>query len=153
MICYHWALMFVRMPNNPGITMRSNTNWTVRFLYRTLKSRGFTLFRRIYFTTEKLSDVQWNVWGLGEIRTKMIPPHDKINNIACTPSEDSVQPDQPFSLIRVFAVRINKCLRSFTQRRRWSVWADAQADLRLPWAHRSFCWFCYAMVQCIWHKV
>ena len=42
---------------------------------------------------------------------------------------------------------------SFTQRRRWSDWADAQADLRLRWAHRSFCWFCHAMALCIWHKV
>ena len=23
----------------------------------------------------------------------------------------------------------------------WSDWADAQADLSLRWAHRSFCWF------------
>ena len=27
------------------------------------------------------------------------------------------------------------------QRRLWSDWADAQADLSLHWAHRSFCWF------------
>ena len=25
----------------------------------------------------------------------------------------------------------------------WSDWADAQADLSLCWAHRSFCWFCH----------
>ena len=25
----------------------------------------------------------------------------------------------------------------------WSDWADAQADLSLHWAHRSFCWFCH----------
>ena len=25
----------------------------------------------------------------------------------------------------------------------WSDWADAQADLSLRWAHRSFCWFCH----------
>ena len=24
----------------------------------------------------------------------------------------------------------------------WSEWADAQADLSLCWAHKSFCWFC-----------
>ena len=29
------------------------------------------------------------------------------------------------------------------QRRLRSDWADAQADLSLCWAHRSFCWFCY----------
>ena len=26
MIYYHWVLMRVRKPNNPGITMRTNTN-------------------------------------------------------------------------------------------------------------------------------
>ena len=33
------------------------------------------------------------------------PPHDKTNNIACAPSEDSDQPGHPPSLIRAFAVR------------------------------------------------
>ena len=33
------------------------------------------------------------------------PPHDKTNKMICTPSEDSDQPGQPLSLIRVFAVR------------------------------------------------
>ena len=26
------------------------------------------------------------------------------------------------------------------------LWADAQADLSLRWAHRSFCWFCHAAI-------
>ena len=29
------------------------------------------------------------------------------------------------------------------QQRLWSDWADAQADLSLRWAHRSFCRFCH----------
>ena len=33
------------------------------------------------------------------------PPHDKTNEMACAPSEDSDQPGHPSSLIRVFAVR------------------------------------------------
>ena len=33
---------------------------------------------------------------------------------------------------------------SCRQRRLRSDWADAQADLSLHWAHRSFCWFCHA---------
>ena len=36
------------------------------------------------------------------------PPHDKTNKIAGAPSEDSDQPGHPPSLIRVFAVRMNK---------------------------------------------
>ena len=34
-------------------------------------------------------------------------------------------------------------------RRLWSDWADAQADLSLRWAHRSFCWFCPEAAQLI----
>ena len=33
------------------------------------------------------------------------------------------------------------------QQRLWSEWVDAQADLSLRWAHRSFCWFCHAAAQ------
>ena len=29
----------------------------------------------------------------------------------------------------------------------WSYQADAQADLNLYWAHKSFCWFCHAQAQ------
>ena len=54
----------------------------------------------------------------------------------------------PYSLITVFAVRMKKpwVLSSplIAQRRLWSDWVDAQADLSLPWAHMSFCWFCHA---------
>ena len=65
----------------------------------------------------------------------------------CVPNEDSDQPGNPPSLIRVFAVRMKKAsaLRYpfSAQRRLWSDWADAQADLSLRWAHMPFCWFCY----------
>ena len=30
------------------------------------------------------------------------------------------------------------------ERRLWSDWVDAQADLSLCWAHMLFCWFCHA---------
>ena len=33
----------------------------------------------------------------------------------------------------------------------WSDWADAQADLSLCWAHRSFCWFCHAVAHIYCH--
>ena len=63
----------------------------------------------------------------------------------CVPSEDSFQPGHPPSLIRVFAVRLKKpCVLSYplsTQRRLWSDWADAQADLSLRWAHTHFVGF------------
>ena len=36
-----------------------------------------------------------------------------------------------------------------TQQRLWSDWADAQADLRLRWAHMPFCWFCHVLAHII----
>ena len=80
-------------------------------------------------------------------------PHDKTNKMACAPSEDSDQPGHPPSLIRVFAVRmmkhwtLNYILSA--QWKLWSVWADAQADLSLRWAHMSFCWFCHEVAQLV----
>ena len=85
----------------------------------------------------------------------------KTNKLACAPSEDSDQPGHPPSLIRVFAVRMKKsCVLSYpmsAQRRLWSVSANAQADLSLCWAHRSFCWFCHEaahllLLLCSWCK-
>ena len=63
----------------------------------------------------------------------------------CAPSEDSDQSGHPPSLIRVFAVRMKKAwVLSYplsAQRRLWSDWADAQADLSLRWAHTHFVGF------------
>ena len=59
--------------------------------------------------------------------------------MACAPSEDSDQPRHPPSLIGVFAVRMNKVwVLSYplnAQRRFWSDWADAEADLSSLGAH------------------
>ena len=67
--------------------------------------------------------------------------------MTCVLSEDSDQPGHPPSLIRVFAVRMKEnWVLSYplvALRRRWSAWADAQADLSRRWAHRSFSWFCH----------
>ena len=41
-----------------------------------------------------------------DIYIKIEPPHDKTNEMAYAPSEDSDQPEHLPSLIRVFAVRL-----------------------------------------------
>ena len=73
------------------------------------------------------------------------PHHSKTNKMACVPSEDTDQPGHPPSRIRVFAVRMKKAwVLSYplsAQRRLWSDWADAQADLSLCWAHSHFVGF------------
>ena len=63
------------------------------------------------------------------------PHHDKTNNMACAPSEDSDQPGHPPSVNRVFAVRMKKALvlnyPLSAQRKFRFNWADIQADLSL----------------------
>ena len=65
----------------------------------------------------------------------------------CAPSKDWDQPGHTPSLIRVFVVRMKRAwILSYplsAQRRLWSDWADAQADLSLHWLHRPVCWFCH----------
>ena len=55
--------------------------------------------------------------------TPFEPPHDKTNNMACAPSEDSDQSGHSPSLIRVFAVCMKKAwvlsYQLSTQRRLW----------------------------------
>ena len=55
------------------------------------------------------------------------------------------------SLIRVFTVRIIGNYKDpmflHADSEDWSDWADAQADLSLCWAHRSFCCFCHAVAH------
>ena len=69
-----------------------------------------------------------------ELESELFEPHrDKINKMACAPSEDSDQPGHWPSLIIVFAVRMKKA-RIFSyplssQRGLRSDWADAQVDL------------------------
>ena len=71
--------------------------------------------------------------------------------MTCAPFEESDRPGQPTCLIRVFAVRsigsYGLKVPSCGQRRLWSDWADAQADLRLCRAHIWFCLFCRAPTQ------
>ena len=78
-------------------------------------------------------------------------PRDKTNKMTCAPSKDSDQTGHPPSLIRVFAVRMKKAwILNYPlseQRRLWSDWADAQADMSLCWAHMPFCWFCHEVAH------
>ena len=61
------------------------------------------------------------------------------------PAKTQGQPGHPSSLIWVFAVRMKKAWAlSYplsAQRRLWSDWADAQADLSLRWMHSHFVGF------------
>ena len=80
------------------------------------------------------------------------PPHDKPPKWLCAQRRLD-QPGHPPGLIRVFTVRMKKAwiLSSpmSAQRRLWSDWADAQAELSLRWANMSFSSICRAAAQ-IW---
>ena len=62
--------------------------------------------------------------------------------MACAPNEDSDQCGHPPSLIRVFAIGMKNawvlCYQLSAQRRLWSDWPNALADLSLRWAHMPF---------------
>ena len=75
------------------------------------------------------------------------PPYDN-NKMSCAPSEDSDQPGHPSdqSLRYPHEERWGPELPT-AQRRLWSDWADAYADLSLRWAHMPFCWFCHEAAQ------
>ena len=100
-----------------------------------------------YSRNEELIMRNLDLKNTGHIRLRFSTelPHDKTSKMACAPSEDSDQPGRPPSLIRVFAVRTKKTwVLSYplsAQRRLWSDWTDAQADLSLLWAHSYFVGF------------
>ena len=95
------------------------------------------------------TSLEWSVKDCSESsvleQTWFEPPHDNTNKMACAPSEDSDQAGHPPSLTRVFAVRMKKAwVLSYplsAQRRLWSDWVDAQAELSLRWAYCHFVGF------------
>ena len=95
-------------------------------------------------------------WTVRE-NNKTEPPHDETNKMACAPSEDSDQPGHPPSRISVFAVHMKKAwVLSYplsAQRRLWSDWADAQADLSLRWAHSHFVSFVMRRLKLLLHRL
>ena len=94
---------------------------------------------------------RYNVMRLIRVKTIWAATWQNQQN-GCAPSEDSDQPGHPPRLIRVFAVRMKKAwVLSYplsAQRRRWSDWADAQADLSLRWAHSHFVGFVMSRLIC-----
>ena len=72
------------------------------------------------------------------------PRHDKTNNVAVRPAKTQISLGiRP--VWSVFPVHMKKAwVLSYplsAQRRLWSDWADAQADLSLRWAHTHFVGF------------
>ena len=79
------------------------------------------------------------------------PADIETNNINYVQSEDLGQPGCLPSPIRVVtAVRFMGSYgltHLHVDSEDWSDWMDAQADLSLCWAHRTFCWFCHVLAH------
>ena len=77
------------------------------------------------------------------------PRHDKTSKMAVRPAKTQISLG-----IRVFAVRMKKAwVLSYpwsAQRRLWSDWADAKADLSLRWAHTHFVGFVMSWLKLTW---
>ena len=80
-------------------------------------------------------------------------PHDKTNKMTVHPAKTQISLDI-HPVWSVFAVRMKKAwVLSYplsAQRRLWSDWADAQADLSLRWAHCHFVGFVMRRFICKW---
>ena len=84
------------------------------------------------------------------------PRHDKTNNVAVRPAKtQTILGIRP--VWSVFAVRMKKTwVLSYplsAQRRLWSDWTNAQADLSLRWAHTHFVAFVMSrLIPTTWYK-
>ena len=79
-------------------------------------------------------------WHLSHLMTKMTNPTKWHMRPANTQISLGIRP-----VWSEFTVRMNlgSLATHWVYSEDWSDWADAQADLSLRWAHRSFCWFCH----------
>ena len=78
------------------------------------------------------------------------PHRDKTNKMSVRPAKTQIslgiRPIWSVLAVRLIGSQVPK-LSSSGQWRRWSDWADAQADLSLRWAHMPFSWFCQDAAQ------
>ena len=79
---------------------------------------------------------QWNKFPVHE-RNIIEPRHDKTNKMSVRPAKTRIS--LGIGMKKAWVLRYPLS----AQRRLWSDWADAQADLNLHWAHMPFCWFCH----------
>ena len=109
-------------------------------------SRSHIFSWRASYENKKLQEVGYNsfVHRCKHLKMKWAASWQNQQS-DCAPSEDSDKPGHPPSLIRVYAVRMKKpwalSYPLSAQRRLWSDWADAQADLSLRCAHIHFVGF------------
>ena len=91
----------------------------------------------------------YNHIKMGQNLRKIEPRHDKTNKMSVCPAKTQIR-----LVWSVFVVRMKKAwVLSYplsAQRRLWSDWADAQADLSL--GAQSLCWFSHVAAQ-LWNSI
>ena len=89
------------------------------------------------------------IWANKHNKSITEPRHDKTNKMSMRPVKTHISLGI-HPVWSVFAVCMkNPCVLSYplsAQRRLWSDWEDAQADLSTMGAH-LFCWFCHVAAQ------
>ena len=88
----------------------------------------------IYHKDQERPNIQYDCYIVIE------PQHDKPTIWPMHPAKTQINLG---IWVGSYGLKVSSC----GQRRLWSDWADAQADLSLRWAHMSFWWFCHAAAQ------
>ena len=113
--------------------------------------------RKPRFEPEKTNVVwkevqSWYSWSSSYVHFEMSRLVTKPTKWHVRPAKTD-QPGHPPSLISVFAIPMKKAwILSFplsAQRRLWSDWVDAEADLSLRWAHSHLVGFVMRRLKCI----
>ena len=118
-------------------------------LRRTCWANGFWVLHRFIFYDTPFQ--QWTLKYLKQIRGKKA--HSwwiYMSHLMTKPTKWHMRPAKTQISLGICPVwsessLCTQCipkLSSCGQRRHWSDWADAQADLSLHWVHMPFCWFC-----------
>ena len=80
------------------------------------------------------------------------PPHDKTNKMTMHTTKTQIslgiRPVWSESSLCTQWIAKGPSVSPCGQRRLWSDWSDAQADLSLHWAHMAYCWFCHEVAHC-----
>ena len=99
------------------------------------KSRGIQLIGPGY--------LQKVIKGVNWLLSPIVPAHNKTYSKTWSPSKDSDKPVPPYSMATVFVYLSLDSPEAvdgaYDQRRPWSDYANAEADLSLRWSHKSYC--------------
>ena len=84
------------------------------------------------------------IWAAYVQQSTVEPPHDKTSNVAVRPAKTRISlgirpvcSESSLSACR----KLGSLATHWAHSEDWSVWADAQADLSLRWAHTHFVGF------------